>query len=142
MKVVDPYDLNRFVEAQEDVYESALAEIRAGQKRSHWMWFVFPQIAGLGSSPISRKYAIRRLDEARAYLDHPILGLRLLDCVDAVLAIDGKSASEIFGYPDDLKLRSSATLFAAARPDCAKFQRLLERYFDGKHDPRTLSLLI
>ena len=137
----DPYELNRFVDAQENVYEYALDEIRKGRKRSHWMWFIFPQIAGLGSSAISQRYAIRGLAEARAYLDHPILGQRLLECVDALLAIDGKSASEIFGYPDDLKLCSSATLFAAARPDEARFQQLLGKYFDGKSDARTLSLL-
>ena len=137
----DPYDLNRFVDAQENAYKYALTEIRAGRKRSHWMWFIFPQIAGLGSSAISRSYAITGLTEARAYLDHPILGRRLLECVDALLGIDGKLASEIFGYPDDLKLRSCATLFAAARPDEARFQQLLEKYFDGERDSRTLSLL-
>ena len=137
----DPYDLNRFVDAQENLYEYARVEIRAGRKRSHWMWFVFPQIAGLGSSAISQTYAIKSLDEARAYLAHPILGQRLFECVDALLAIDGKSASEIFGYPDDKKLCSCATLFAAARPAEGRFQQLLDKYFDGKPDSRTHALL-
>src|SRR5262245_14233201 len=107
------YDLDRFVDAQNGAYERALSELRAGHKRSHWMWFIFPQIAGLGSSSMAEKYAIRSAEEASAYLADPVLGSRLLRCVDAVLAIEGKSAHEIFGSPDDLKLRSSMTLFAA-----------------------------
>jgi uncharacterized protein (DUF1810 family) len=133
-------DLERFVRAQDGVYDTALAELRAGRKRSHWMWFVFPQIAGLGSSPAARQYAIRSLDEARAYLDHPVLGPRLREAAGAVLAVGGRTASDIFGYPDDLKLRSSMTLFARAAGDPGVFQQVLERYYEGP-DPRTLALL-
>jgi len=134
-------DLERFVDAQRDVYAHALSEIRAGRKRSHWMWFIFPQIAGLGSSATSQHFAIRDRAEAEAYLRHPILGPRLLELVQAVLDLAGKSASEIFGYPDDLKLQSSATLFAAVSEPGSVFDRLLQQYFDGQHDQRTLELL-
>ncbi|QIK38352.1 DUF1810 domain-containing protein [Caldichromatium japonicum] len=133
-----PYDLERFVAAQASIYEQALAELRAGCKRSHWMWFIFPQIAGLGTSPMSRRYTIRNLDEARAYLAHPLLGARLRACAEALLAIEGKGAREILGSPDDLKLRSSATLFACISPKGSVFHRLLERYFVGMLDPLTL----
>ena len=109
----DPHDLDRFVRAQEADYPRALAEVRAGRKRSHWIWYVFPQVAGLGSSAMSRRYAIRSLAEARAYLEHPVLGPRLREVAGAALGVGGKSAREILGTPDDLKLRSSATLFAA-----------------------------
>jgi uncharacterized protein (DUF1810 family) len=129
-------DLQRFVEAQDGVYGTALAEIVAGDKRSHWMWFVFPQIAGLGSSPAARRYAISGLDEARAYLRHPVLGPRLLECTRAVLT----NARQFFGYPDDLKLRSSMTLFSRAADDPAPFDAVLDRFYDGP-DPRTLDLL-
>jgi uncharacterized protein (DUF1810 family) len=138
VSVADPYSLDRFVEAQADAYEQALAEIRAGRKRSHWMWYVFPQLAGLGSSPMSVQYAIRDRHEAAAFLAHPILGPRLLECTEAVLQIEGRSALEIFGSPDDLKLRSCATLFAAVSPDRSVFHRLIDKYFDGRHDPRTI----
>jgi uncharacterized protein (DUF1810 family) len=131
--------LNRFLEAQEGVYPQALAELRAGRKRSHWMWFVFPQIAGLGSSPTAQRYAITSLDEARAYAEHPVLGARLRECAEALLAVDG-TAADIFGYPDDLKLRSSMTLFARAADDPAVFQAVLDKYYDGP-DNRTLELL-
>ena len=134
-------DLQRFVDAQAGTYEQALAEINAGLKRSHWMWFIFPQIDGLGSSPTARHYAIKSRDEARAYLQHPVLGPRLLECAAAVLVIDAKSAREIFGAPDDLKLRSSATLFAAVSPKGSIFARLLDKYFGGEADPRTLGLM-
>ena len=134
-------DLQRFVDAQAGTYEQALAEINAGLKRSHWMWFIFPQIDGLGSSPTARHYAIKSRDEARAYLQHPVLGPRLLECAAAVLVIDAKSAREIFGAPDDLKLRSSATLFAAVSPSGSIFARLLDKYFGGEADPRTLGLM-
>lgn len=137
----DPHDLNRFVLAQADDYEQALAEIRAGRKRSHWMWYIFPQIEGLGFSSMSRRYAIRSLDEARAYLDHPVLGPRLLECAEAALGIEGRSAHEIFGSPDDMKLRSCATLFAAVTPVDSPFARLLDRFYDGESDARTLQLL-
>ena len=134
-------DLERFVDAQRDVYAQALSEIRAGRKRSHWMWFIFPQITGLGSSATSKHFAIRDRAEAEAYLRHPILGPRLLELAQAVLDLAGKSASEIFGYPDDLKLQSSATLFSAVSEPGSVFDRLLQQYFDGQHDRRTLDLL-
>ena len=133
-------DLTRFVDAQDGVHHRALAEITAGAKRTHWMWFVFPQVAGLGSSPAAQRYAIRDLAEARAYLAHPVLGPRLVECASALLSIEGRSAAQIFGYPDDLKLRSSMTLFARAADDPAIFQRVLDRFYDGP-DPRTLELL-
>jgi uncharacterized protein (DUF1810 family) len=137
----DPHDLARFVEAQAGDYETALAEIRAGRKRSHWMWYIFPQIDGLGFSSMARRYAIRSLDEARAYLDHPVLGPRLVEITEAALAVEGRSAHEIFGSPDDMKLRSCATLFARAASEGSVFSRLLDRFFDGKPDVRTLELL-
>ena len=112
----DPHDLGRFVEAQRDDYEQALAEIRGGRKRSHWMWYIFPQYDGLGSSSTSRRYAIKSVAEAEAYLRHPVLGPRLVDCAEAVVGVEGRSAHDIFGSPDDLKLRSSATLFACVSP--------------------------
>jgi uncharacterized protein (DUF1810 family) len=137
----DPFELGRFVAAQVESYEVALREIRSGQKRSHWMWYVFPQLEGLGSSAMARRYAIRDRGEAEAYLRHPVLGPRLLAAAEAVLAVEARSALDIFGSPDDLKLRSSATLFAAVSPPGSVFQRLLEKYFAGAGDPRTLSLL-
>jgi uncharacterized protein (DUF1810 family) len=133
-------DLDRFVEAQAGVYDDALAELRAGRKRTHWMWFVFPQIAGLGSSPAARWYAIASLAEARAYLAHPVLGPRLRAAAGAVLAVPDRSAAEILGHPDDLKLRSSMTLFARAADDPALFEAVLDRFYDGP-DRRTLDLL-
>jgi uncharacterized protein (DUF1810 family) len=138
----DPFDLARFVEAQRDTYDGALAELAAGRKRSHWMWFIFPQLAGLGVSAMSQRYAIAGLAEAVAYLEHPLLGVRLLTCADAVLRVEGRSASEVFGPPDDRKLQSSATLFSKAlsRPDSV-FDQLLEKYFRGEPDSRTLDLL-
>ena len=137
----DPHDLNRFVEAQRDIYAQALAELRAGRKRSHWMWFVFPQLAGLGSSVPARRYALSDLDEARAYLDHPLLGVRLRECAEALLAIEGRLAREILGSPDDMKLGSSATLFAQISPPGSVFHRLLERYCGGRPDRLTLERL-
>lgn len=137
----DPFDLGRFLEAQEGDYERALAEITAGRKRSHWMWYIFPQLDGLAVSATSRRYAIKGLDEARAYLEHPILGPRLLKCAEAALGVDGRTAAEIFGSPDDLKLRSCATLFACVSPPGSVFERLLEKYYQGGRDERTLSLL-
>jgi uncharacterized protein (DUF1810 family) len=137
----DAYDLGRFVEAQETCYERALGEIQAGQKRSHWMWFIFPQVYGLGYSPTSKKYAIRSLGEAEAYLAHPVLGPRLLECAQAALSVQGMSATDIFGSPDDWKLRSSATLFALVSPPASVFERLLKKYFQGERDPNTLRLL-
>ena len=139
--MIDPYELQRFVEAQDAVYDTALAELRAGRKRSHWMWFVFPQLAGLGSSDVSRRYAIRSLAEAGAYLAHPVLGPRLTECVEAVLGVNGRSAHEIFGSPDDLKLRSCATLFARVMPPGSVFDQVLAKYFGGERDENTLRLL-
>jgi uncharacterized protein (DUF1810 family) len=132
--------LDRFVQAQDGVYDDALAELTAGRKRTHWMWFIFPQIAGLGSSATAQHYAIRSLDEARAYLAHPVLGPRLRECAQALLSVPGRSAREILGHPDDLKLRSSMTLFARAADDPAPFEAVLDRYYDGP-DPLTLTLL-
>ncbi len=134
-------DLDRFVQAQNGVYDQALAEIRAGQKRTHWMWFVFPQLAGLGSSPMARKYAIQNLDEAREYLKHPVLGARLRECAEAVLSVSGKSAHEIFGSPDDMKLRSCATLFAHVSPEDSVFHRILRQYYSSEPDKETIRLL-
>ncbi len=140
-EIDDPYDLERFVCAQEGDYERALAEIRAGRKKSHWMWYIFPQIQGLGFSAMSQRYAIKSLAEARAYLNHPILGPRLMACAEALLSLEDRSSDEIFGYPDDMKLRSCATLFAAISPSGSVFHRLLDRYFQGEPDPATLRLL-
>jgi uncharacterized protein (DUF1810 family) len=137
----DPYDLRRFLDAQEGDYERALAEIQSGQKRSHWMWYIFPQLDGLGFSPTAKRYAIKGIEEARAFLDHPVLGPRLLACSEAVLGVEGKSATQVFGSPDDLKLRSSATLFAAVSPPDSVFERLLDKYYQGRPDDRTLHLL-
>lgn len=137
----DPFELSRFIDAQEGIYATALAEIRGGRKRSHWMWFIFPQLKGLGSSGMAQRFAIGSLAEAKAYLDHPVLGPRLIECVEAVHALDGLSASEVFGSPDDLKLRSCATLFARASPAGSAFERLLDTYFEGRSDDRTLQLL-
>ena len=127
--------------AQEDSYARALAELHAGRKRSHWMWFVFPQIDGLGSSPTARQYAIKSLSEARAYLQHPLLGPRLVECAEAACAVVGRTPTEIFGTPDDLKLRSSATLFDAVSEPGSVFARVLELYFDGVRDERTLEII-
>lgn len=137
----DPHDLARFLAAQEEDYLTALAELRAGRKESHWMWYVFPQFAGLGFSPTSIRYAIKSRDEARAYLAHPVLGRRLVECAEAVLAHPGRSAHDILGSPDDLKMRSSATLFAAVSPPGSVFHRLLDTFFDRQPDGRTLQLL-
>jgi uncharacterized protein (DUF1810 family) len=137
----DPYELARFVEAQRDTYDQALAELRSGRKRTHWMWWVFPQLEGLGLSATSQRYAIRSAAEANAYLTHPVLGPRLLESVESVLAITGRSAHDIFGSPDDVKLRSCVTLFARVAAPGSLFQRVLDRYFDGKPDDLTLRLL-
>lgn len=137
----DPHNLERFVHAQEYSYGQALEEIRSGRKRSHWMWFIFPQFKGLGSSPTATHYAIRSLAEAEAYLHHPILGPRLIECAQALLQLEGSSASEVFGHPDDLKLRSCATLFAQISPAGSVFEQLIEKYFVAGQDRRTLALL-
>ena len=143
MTTSDPHDLERFVLAQEagGTYESALAELRAGRKVGHWMWFVFPQLAGLGVSPISQRYAIGSLEEARRYLAHPILGQRLQECARALLELDGPSARDVLGQVDAMKLRSSMTLFARAAPDDPLFQAVLERYYGGAADEATEQLL-
>ena len=137
----DPYDLNRFVHAQADAYKRALAELQSGQKRTHWMWYIFPQLDGLAFSSTSKHYAIRSVAEAQAYLAHPILGPRLRECAEAVLGIEGRSATAIFGSPDDLKLRSCATLFASVSPPGSVFDRLLGKYYRGERDTKTLQLL-
>lgn len=137
----DPFDLQRFVEAQARNYDDALAELQAGRKTSHWMWYVFPQIAGLGFSAMAQRYAIGSLAEAKAYLAHPVLGPRLRACVAAVNALSGRTAHEIFGSPDDVKFRSSLTLFAAAAPQEPEFGQALATYFAGEPDPRTLDAL-
>jgi uncharacterized protein (DUF1810 family) len=137
----DPHDLGRFVRAQAGDYARALAEVRGGRKRSHWMWYVFPQFAGLGFSPTTRRYAIRSRGEAEAYLRHPVLGPRLVEICEAALGVEGKSAFDVFGSPDDLKLKSCATLFAAVSPAGSVFDRVLEKYFGGARDDRTLRLL-
>ena len=134
-------DLHRFVDAQDRVYDSVLDELRAARKRSHWMWFVFPQIRGLGNSPTAQHYAIADLEEARAYLGHPVLGPRLRECVALVNEIHGRSAEQIFGWPDDLKLRSSVTLFANATDDNHDFLALLDKYYGGAPDPLTVERL-
>jgi uncharacterized protein (DUF1810 family) len=134
-------DLERFVDAQRDVYAQALAEIRAGRKRTHWMWFIFPQIAGLGSSATSQHYAIHDRAEAQAYLEHAILGPRLLECAQALMDLDAGSASDVFGYPDDMKLKSSMTLFSEVSGRGSVFAQLLDKYFDGESDERTVKLL-
>ena len=141
MTLNDPYGLSRFIEAQDADYEQALAEIRSGRKRSHWMWYVFPQFTGLGSSPTSMHYAIKSRDEAEAYLSHPIIGRRLVECAEAVLQIRDRSAFEVFGSPDDMKLRSSATLFASVSAEGSVFHRLIDQYFDGRRDDRTIELM-
>ena len=140
-KNTDPYDLGRFVQAQERNYAEALAEIRRGEKRTHWMWYVFPQFAGLGFSSTSKLYAIKSIDEAKAYLSHPVLGPRLMECAEAALKIEGRSAREIFGSPDDLKLKSCATLFASMLPPDSVFERVLEKYYAGEKDAKTLGLI-
>jgi uncharacterized protein (DUF1810 family) len=137
----DAYALSRFVRAQEADHERALAELRSGRKRTHWMWYIFPQLDGLGLSSTAKRYAIKNLEEARAYLAHPVLGSRLKACADAVLDIEGRSATGILGSPDDLKLRSCATLFALVSPRDSVFHRLLGKYYGGEPDTRTLQLL-
>src|SRR6185437_189752 len=137
----DPYDLERFVEAQHGVFEQACAELRRGRKTGHWIWFIFPQIAGLGFSAMSQRYSIQSLDEAQVYLAHSVLGPHLREICGIVNGIEGKSAYEIFGSPDHMKLRSSMTLFAHATEDNAMFLEVLRKYFGGAEDERTLELI-
>ncbi|MBV8536815.1 MAG: DUF1810 domain-containing protein [Alphaproteobacteria bacterium] len=137
----DPHNLQRFVDAQAPVYAQVCSELRAGRKRSHWMWFIFPQIKGLGISPTAQFYSIGSRAEAQAYLAHPVLGQRLRDCTQLVLEVTGRSAHDIFGSPDDLKFRSCMTLFADAAADNALFQAALRKYFNGEPDRRTAEIL-
>ena len=137
----DAYNLQRFLDAQEGVYDRVLAELRAGRKSSHWIWFIFPQIAGLGYSAMAQKFAIASLDEARTYLQHPVLGPRIRACTQLVLDVNGRSAEEIFSYPDHLKFRSCMTLFMTAATDNTLFKSALLTYFDGQPDQLTLDIL-
>lgn len=137
----DPFDLKRFVDAQEPVYGDVVDELRAGRKRSHWMWFVFPQLRGLGGSPTAVRYGISSLDEARAYLRHELLGSRLRECTRLVNEVRGRSVGDVFGSPDDLKLCSSMTLFSNATDDNEDFVALLDKYYDGRQDRLTLERL-
>ncbi|MGH3559535.1 DUF1810 domain-containing protein [Mycobacterium sp.] len=137
----DPFDLQRFVDAQARVYHTVVEELRAGRKRSHWIWFIFPQVSGLGRSPTAERYAISSLPEAQAYLEHDVLGPRLHEYAQLVSAIQGRSIQDIFGSPDDLKVRSSMTLFARATADNEDFVALLDKYYDGEEDPLTLKRL-
>jgi uncharacterized protein (DUF1810 family) len=137
----DSYNLDRFLQAQQTAYQRALSEIRNGRKQTHWMWYIFPQFDGLGFSPTARHYSIKSIEEARAYLAHPILGPRLHECAEAVLGVEGRTANNIFGSPDDMKLKSCATLFAQVIPPGSVFERLLAKYFKGELDSKTLELL-
>lgn len=137
----DPFRLSRFVDAQQDTYPRALDELRRGRKMSHWMWFLFPQVAGLGRSAVAQRYAISSLDEAQAYLSHPVLGPRLVECAAAVAAHPGSTAPQILGDIDAMKLRSSMTLFHRADPDEPVFAQVLATFFDGTADPETLRRL-
>lgn len=137
----DPHDLGRFVVAQSQNYAQAVDEIRRGEKRTHWMWYVFPQFAGLGFSAMATRYAIQSLEEAEAYLRHPVLGPRLITCCEAVLGVKDRTAHQIFGSPDDMKLQSCATLFASVSPAGSVFHQLLDRFYDAQPDANTLRLL-
>jgi uncharacterized protein (DUF1810 family) len=139
MPIVDsmPYDLDRFVEQQDRSYDAVVDELRRGRKASHWIWFIFPQIAGLGHSSMSQRYAIASLAEARAYLDHPLLGGRLGECARLILGVEGRTAEEIFGPIDAMKVRSSMTLFHRAAPDEPEFALVLDRYYEGVEDEAT-----
>lgn len=135
------YNLHRFIEAQTGTYERVLAELAAGRKRSHWIWFIFPQLAGLGSSETAEKYAIRSADEAAAYLSDSILGSRLVRCVDVMLSVRDRTAHDILGSPDDMKFHSSMTLFAAISDHGSIFHQAIDRFYDGKFDQRSIELL-
>jgi uncharacterized protein (DUF1810 family) len=137
----NPYELQRFVDAQEPVYGRVLGELRGGRKRSHWIWFIFPQLRGLGRSPTAVKYGISSREEARAYLAHQILGPRLRECTRLVRQIDGRPVEDIFGWPDNLKVRSSMTLFARCTDDNADFVAVLDKFYNGEEDPLTVELL-
>jgi uncharacterized protein (DUF1810 family) len=137
----DPFDLERFVVAQALVYDAVVGELRNGLKATHWMWFIFPQVDGLGVSPTARRYAIRSLTEAEAYLDHPLLGRRLIECTGLVNDIEGKSVHDVFGFPDDMKFHSSLTLFSMLTPAHVVFETALNKYFDGTLDTRTVAIV-
>jgi uncharacterized protein (DUF1810 family) len=137
----DPYDLQRFVDAQNPAFKQVCAELRAGQKQGHWMWFIFPQLRGLGHSQMAIKFALSSRDEAEEYLKHQVLGPRLRECTRLVILVDGRSIEQIFGYPDDLKFRSSMTLFASATSENQIFKEALEKYFAGKLDRLTIERL-
>ncbi len=139
--MTDAYNLHRFLEAQEPIYDTVLDELRAGRKSSHWIWFIFPQITGLGRSGTAQQFSITSLDEAKAYLQHPVLGPRLRACTQLMLDVNGRNAEEIFGYPDHLKFRSCMTLFLTATTDNTLFKAALLKYFDGKPDQVTLDIL-
>lgn len=139
--MVAAHDIERFVAAQAPLYARALVELRTGRKRSHWMWFIFPQLAGLGRSPTAVRFAVRNREEAEDYLEHPLLGARLRECTEAMLGLESRSLTEILGFPDDLKFRSCMTLFASLSPPDSLFHRALDRFCDGLPDPRTLELL-
>jgi uncharacterized protein (DUF1810 family) len=141
MKTADPFDLQRFLDAQDRVYDTVVGELRNGRKRSHWIWFVFPQLRRLGHSHTALHYGIASLDEARAYLAHEVLGPRLRECTRLVAGIDGRSIEHIFGWPDNLKVRSSMTLFAHATDDNADFRAVLDKFYNGEEDAATLELL-
>lgn len=141
MDIADPAFAKRFIDAQTDIYAQVLDELRAGRKHSHWMWFIFPQFDGLGFSSTSRHYAIKSLDEAREYLRHPVLGARLIECTRIVNALPGRSALAVFGSPDDLKFRSSMTLFELVAGPDSEFAAALDKYFAGARDDRTLALV-
>jgi len=142
MSKADPFDLQRFIDAQAPVVDQVMQELRAGAKRSHWMWFVFPQLQGLGHSAMAKRYAITGAAEAEAYLQHEVLGQRLEECVTTLLQHTGKSVLQILGHPDDLKLRSSLTLFASLRPGESVFQQALDQFFEGEPDARSVALLL
>ena len=141
MNAQDPYQLQRFITAQTEDYASALDELRRGRKESHWIWYIFPQVAGLGHSSMARKYAIQSREEAIAYLNHPVLGSRLRECCEALLIHRGKRVEDIMGYPDDLKLRSSMTLFAVVSGGDSIFRTVLDAFYSGQMDERTIALL-
>ena len=137
----DPHNLDRFIEAQDPIYSRVITELKSGKKRTHWMWFIFPQVAGLGRSPTSQYYAIKSTDEAQQYLNHPVLGERLKECAEILLGIENRSAREVFGTPDDLKLRSSMTLFANISGPGSVFEEVLSKFFQGRQCQRTLAFL-
>jgi uncharacterized protein (DUF1810 family) len=139
--MIDKYNLQRFLDAQDHVYGAVLDELRVGKKSSHWMWFIFPQVKGFGHSGTAQKFAIASLEEAKTYLQHPVLGSRLRECTQLVLDVDGRSAEQIFGYPDHLKFRSCLTLFMTATTENKVFKDTLLKYFDGKPDTLTLDIL-